>query len=233
MLSVRSGSRLFRRGARRQVHHEGEKMADFKLLAEARTECGKGAARRIRRSGRIPAVIYGHGGDPIHVSLEGHATMLALKHANALLEIESADGAKNVLAIARDVQIEPVRREIEHLDLIIVKRGEKIEVDVTVHVVGEAAPGTMVSQEGSTIAILLETTKLYDLSESSIDGRTAVNNWLDGQDGQPDGYELVAEDDLINVNYSEEFEMDLGSDAEEEPAEAATEEAAVDEKSCA
>src|SRR5699024_10896269 len=100
MHSVRSGSRLFRRGARRKVHHEGKKMADFKLRAEARNECGKGAARRIRRSGRIPAVIYGHGGDPVHVSLEGHATMLALKHANALLEIESADGAKNVLAIA-------------------------------------------------------------------------------------------------------------------------------------
>ncbi|RAD08654.1 50S ribosomal protein L25, partial [Burkholderia multivorans] len=71
-------------------------MADFKLIAEPRDEFGKGAARRIRRAGRIPAVVYGHGGDPVHISLEGHATMMALKHANALLEIESTDGAKNV-----------------------------------------------------------------------------------------------------------------------------------------
>ena len=83
---------------------------------------------RTRRAGRIPAVIYGHGGDPVHVSLPGHATMMALKHANALFEIESTDGAKNVLTIARDVQTDVVTREIEHLDLIIVKRGEKIEV---------------------------------------------------------------------------------------------------------
>lgn len=206
-------------------------MADFKLLAEARTEFGKGAARRIRRSGRIPAVIYGHGGDPVHVSLEGHATMLALKHANALLEIESADGAKNVLAIARDVQIEPVRREIEHLDLIIVKRGEKIEVDVPVHVVGEAAPGTMVSQEESTIAVLADATKLPELIEVSIEGRPAGEHLLAGQVELPAGVELVADEELLIVNVSEEIEMDLESDAEEETAEAATEEAAADEKS--
>lgn len=196
-------------------------MADFKLIAEPRDEFGKGAARRIRRSGRIPAVVYGHGGDPVHISLEGHATMMALKHANALLEIESTDGAKNVLAIARDVQIEPVRREIEHLDLIIVKRGEKIEVDVPVHIIGEAAPGTMVSQEESTIAILADATKLPELFEVTVEGRPAGEHVLAGQIELPAGVELVADPELLVVNVSEEAEMDTESDADETDEETA------------
>ena len=204
-------------------------MADFKLLAEARNEFGKGAARRIRRAGRIPAVIYGHGGDPVHVSLEGHATMLALKHANALLEIESTDGSKNVLAIARDVQIEPVRRDIEHLDLIIIKRGEKIEVDVPIHVVGEAAPGTMVSQEESTIAVKADATKLPEIIEVSIEGRPAGEHLLAGQVELPAGVELVADEEQLIVNVSEEIEMDTESDAEEESAEESTEDEAAEE----
>lgn len=202
-------------------------MADFKLLAEPRNEFGKGASRRIRRSGRIPAVVYGHGGDPVHISLEGHATMMALKHVNALLEIESTDGAKNVLAIARDVQIEPVRREIEHLDLIIVKRGEKVEVDVPVHVVGEAAPGTMVSQEESTIAIKADATKLPEYIEVTVEGRPAWEHVLAGQIDLPAGTELVADPELLVVNVSEEAEMDTETDVEEEP----TEEGSTEESS--
>ena len=201
-------------------------MADFKLLAEARNEFGKGAARRIRRAGRIPAVIYGHGGEPVHVSLEGHATMLALKHANALLEIESTDGSKNVLAIARDVQIEPVRRDIEHLDLIVVKRGEKIEVDVPIHVVGEAAPGTMVSQEESTIAVKADATKLPELIEVSIEGRPAGEHVLAGQVELPAGVELIADEEQLIVNVSEEIAMDTESDAEEGTEESTEEESA-------
>jgi large subunit ribosomal protein L25 len=201
-------------------------MADFKLLAEARNEFGKGAARRIRRAGRIPAVIYGHGGEPVHVSLEGHATMLALKHANALLEIESTDGSKNVLAIARDVQIEPVRRDIEHLDLIVVKRGEKIEVDVPIHVVGEAAPGTMVSQEESTIAVKADATKLPELIEVSIEGRPAGEHVLAGQVELPAGVELIADEEQLIVNVSEEIAMDTESDAEEDTEESTEEESA-------
>ncbi|MGO2861755.1 50S ribosomal protein L25/general stress protein Ctc [Brevibacterium sp. GP-SGM9] len=206
-------------------------MADFKLIAEPRDEFGKGAARRIRRSGRIPAVVYGHGGDPVHISLEGHATMMALKHANALLEIESTDGSKNVLAIARDVQIEPVRREIEHLDLIIVKRGEKIEVDVPVHVIGEAAPGTMVSQEESTVAILADATKLPELIEVTVEGRPAGEHLLAGQIELPAGVELVADPELLVVNVSEEAEMDTESDADETDEETAEGEETAGESS--
>ncbi|MCD1284273.1 MULTISPECIES: 50S ribosomal protein L25/general stress protein Ctc [unclassified Brevibacterium] len=206
-------------------------MADFKLIAEPRDEFGKGAARRIRRSGRIPAVVYGHGGEPVHISLEGHATMMALKHANALLEIESTDGSKNVLAIARDVQIEPVRREIEHLDLIIVKRGEKIEVDVPVHVIGEAAPGTMVSQEESTVAILADATKLPELIEVNVEGRPAGEHLLAGQIELPAGVELVADPELLVVNVSEEAEMDTESDADETDEETAEGEETAGESS--
>lgn len=211
-------------------------MADFKLIAEPRNEFGKGAARRTRRAGRIPAVVYGHGGDPVHISLEGHATMMALKHANALFEIESTDGAKNVLTIARDVQTDPVTREIEHLDLIIVKRGEKIEVDVPVHIIGDAVPGTMVQQEESTILIKADATKLPEFIEVTVEGRPAGEHVLAGQVDLPSGVELAADPELLVINVSEEAEMDTESDAEEideestgESTEAAAEASSEDE----
>ena len=116
-------------------------MAETKLVATTRTEFGKGAARRLRRAQQIPAVLYGHGTAPVHVALPGHELMLAVKHSNALLAIE-LDG-KTTLALAKDVQIEPVRQVIEHVDLLIVRRGEKVTVDVPVHVVGESGPGTI------------------------------------------------------------------------------------------
>ncbi|MDN6378638.1 MAG: 50S ribosomal protein L25/general stress protein Ctc [Brevibacterium aurantiacum] len=203
-------------------------MADFKLIAEPRTEFGKGAARRTRRAGRIPAVVYGHGGDPVHISIDGHATMMALKHANALFEIESTDGAKNVLAIARDVQTDAVTREIEHLDLIIVKRGEKVEVDVPVHLIGESAPGTMVQQEESTILIKADAPKLPEYIEVTIDGRAAGEHVLAGQIELASGIELAADPELLVVNVSEEAEMDTESDAEETTEEAAEGEEAAE-----
>src|SRR5699024_10627020 len=135
------------------------------------------------------------------------------------------------LAIARDVQIKPVRRKIQHLDLIIVKRGEKIEVDVPMHVVGDAAPGTMVSQEDTTIDVLDDTTMMHELIAVYIEVTPASEHLLAGQVELPAGVELVADEELLIVNVSEEIEMDLKSDAEEETAEAATEEAAADEKS--
>ncbi|MDN6124275.1 MAG: 50S ribosomal protein L25/general stress protein Ctc [Brevibacterium sp.] len=207
-------------------------MADFKLIAEPRNEFGKGAARRTRRAGRIPAVVYGHGGDPVHISVDGHATMMALKHANALFEIESTDGAKNVLAIARDGQTDPVTRQIEHLDLIIVKRGEKVEVDVPVHIIGGATPGTMVQQEESTILIKADATKLPEYIEVTVEGRAAGEHVLAGEVELASGVELAADPELLIVNVSEEAEMDTESDAEEseESTEESTE-AAAEEKS--
>ncbi|HWS58396.1 MAG TPA: 50S ribosomal protein L25, partial [Actinotalea sp.] len=131
-------------------------MSEVKLAAVVRTEFGKGAARRIRRAAQIPAVLYGHGSDPLHVALPGHETMLALKHSNALFTIV-LDG-KPILAIAKDVQRDPVKNVIEHVDLLIVAKGEKITVDVNVHIVGESYPGTIHVVEAQTVTLEAEAT---------------------------------------------------------------------------
>ena len=107
-------------------------MSDTKLVAEARTQFGKGAARRIRRDHKIPAVMYGHGTAPVHITLPGHDTMLALKQSNALLTIV-LDGDEQ-LALAKDIQRDPIKPVIEHVDLVIVRRGERVVVDIPVHV---------------------------------------------------------------------------------------------------
>jgi large subunit ribosomal protein L25 len=114
-----------------------------KITAETRTEFGKGAARRIRRADKVPAVIYGHGNEPIHIALPGHDAMMALKHggANALLEIE-IDGTTQ-LGLTKQVQVDPITRFLEHVDFVAVKKGEKVTVDVPVHLVGEAGPDTL------------------------------------------------------------------------------------------
>ena len=125
--------------------------SEEKIKAEVRTEFGKGAARRIRRDGKVPAVIYGHGNDPVHLTMPGHDTMMALKHggANALLHIE-ADG-KTLLALTKQVQVDPLKRALEHIDFVEVKKGEKVNVDVPIIVVGEAEAGTLVVTENSTV----------------------------------------------------------------------------------
>lgn len=129
-----------------------------KIAAEKRTEFGKGAARRVRRAHKVPAVLYGHGTDPIHLSLPGHETMMALKLANAVLTLD-VEGQEH-LALAKDVQRDPVKRVIEHVDLVIVRRGEKVTVDVSVHVEGEAAPETVVTVDNSTLSVEAEATNI-------------------------------------------------------------------------
>jgi large subunit ribosomal protein L25 len=122
-----------------------------KLIAEKRTQFGKGAARKIRRDHKIPAVMYGHGAEPVHITLPGHDTMLALKVANAVLTIV-IDGDEQ-LALAKDVQRDPIKPVIEHVDLVIVRRGEKVTVDVPVHLEGEAAPETVVTVDAQTLQL--------------------------------------------------------------------------------
>ena len=146
-------------------------MSEVKLPAVARTEFGKGAARRIRRAHQIPAVLYGHGSDPVHIALPGHETMLALKHANALFSIDFEGSTR--LAIAKDVQRDPVRNQIEHVDLLVVVSGEKVVVDVAVQVVGESAPGTIHIVEMQTVTLEAEATHLPEGIEVSIEGLRA------------------------------------------------------------
>ena len=131
-------------------------MSAEKITAESRTEFGKGAARRIRRANKVPAVVYGHGNDPIHLTLPGHDTMMALKHggANALLELD-IDG-KSQLALTKQVQIDPIKRHLEHIDFVAVVKGEKVTVDVPVHLIGEAARETLVVTENATPSSRIE-----------------------------------------------------------------------------
>jgi large subunit ribosomal protein L25 len=131
---------------------------EVKLTAELRTEFGKGAARRIRRAHKVPAVLYGHGTAPIHISLPGHETLLALRTANALLAIE-VNGSSQ-LALPKQVQRDPLKHTIEHVDLVIVRRGEKVTVDVRVHVEGEAAPDTLIVVDHNSVPVEAEATHI-------------------------------------------------------------------------
>ena len=137
-------------------------MSEIKLIAEHRTAFGKGAARRIRRDHKIPAVLYGHGTAPVHITLPGHDTMLALKSANALLSIE-LDGTSQ-LALAKDIQRDPIKPVIEHVDLVMVRRGEKVTVDVPVQTAGEASTETVVTLDSQTLQLLVEATRIPDLA---------------------------------------------------------------------
>jgi large subunit ribosomal protein L25 len=176
-------------------------VSETKLNAQPRTEFGKGAARRTRRAHLIPAVVYGHGTNPQHIALPGHETMLALKHTNALLSI-SIEGGNDILALAKDVQRDPVKQVIEHVDLVIVRRGEKVQVEVPVHVTGDAAPETFVTVEHQTLTIEAEATHLPENVEVSVAGLEAGTQILAGQVKLPSGATLVTDADALVVNVT-------------------------------
>jgi large subunit ribosomal protein L25 len=191
-------------------------VSEVKIAAEPRNEFGKGAARRIRREHKVPAVLYGHGIDPLHVTLPGHALMLALKNANALLSIE-LDG-NSQLALPKQVQRNPIRGDIEHADLIVVRRGEKVTVDVPLHVTGEAVSGALVVVEHPTIAIEAEATHLPEAVEVSVEGLEVGSQILAGHLTLPEGSTLQLDPEALVVNVAaaptaEEIEAEL-ADAE-------------------
>ena len=176
---------------------------DLKINAETRTEFGKGAARRIRRENKIPAVVYGHGNDPIHLTLPGHATMMALKHggANALLELD-IDGTPQ-LALAREIQVDPLRRVLEHIDFVAVRKGEKVTVDVPVHVVGDAVSETLVVTENSTVQVEAEATNIPEFIEVSVQG-AEVGTQIHASDLElPEGTTLLVDPDTLVVNVTQ------------------------------
>jgi large subunit ribosomal protein L25 len=173
---------------------------EVKLIAEPRTEFGKGAARRIRRADKIPAVLYGHGTDPIHITLPGHETLLALRTANALLSI-NVDG-KAQLALPKQVQRDPIKHTIEHVDLVIVRQGEKVTVEVRVQLQGEAADDTIVVVGQNTVAIEAEATHIPDAIVVSIDDLPAGTQILASELKLPDGSTLAEDPDTLIVNIS-------------------------------
>jgi large subunit ribosomal protein L25 len=177
-------------------------MAADKITAELRTEFGKGAARRIRREHKIPAVVYGHGNDPIHLTLPGHDTMLALKRGgtNALLELD-IDGTAQ-LALAREVQVDPLRRVLEHIDFVAVRQGERVTVDVLVHLVGDAGPDTLVVTENTTVQVEAEATHIPESIEVSIQG-APVGTQIHASDLQlPEGTTLLTDPETLVVNVT-------------------------------
>ncbi|GEB94331.1 50S ribosomal protein L25/general stress protein Ctc [Microbacterium lacticum] len=141
---------------------------DTKVVAEVRENFGKGYARRLRAAGKIPAVIYGHGTDPVHVSLPGHQVSLLIRRANAVLELDVA--GKQQLTLVKDVQKDPVRQIIEHIDLLVVKKGEKIQVDVPVVVVGEPFAGTIANLDNATVLLEVEATHIPQNIEVDVEG---------------------------------------------------------------
>ena len=175
-------------------------MSETKLVAQTRTEFGKGAARRIRRAHQIPAVMYGHGTEPVHITLPGHETMLALKASNALLSIE-IDG-KTQLALAKDIQRDAIKPVIEHVDLVVVRRGEKVTVDVQVHTVGEAAVETVVTVENQTVELEVEATHIPESIEVSIEGLAAGTQIHASELVLPEGAALVTDPEILVVNIT-------------------------------
>jgi large subunit ribosomal protein L25 len=209
-------------------------MAAEKITAEPRTEFGKGAARRIRRDNKVPAVLYGHGNDPVHLTLPGHDTMMALKHggANALLDLD-IDG-KSQLALTKQVQVDPIKRHLEHIDFVAVRRGEKVTVDVPVVTVGDAERETLVVLENNTVQIEAEATHIPENIEVSIEGLAAGTQILASELNLPEGSTLLVDPETLIVNISEaasteqveaelaEAEAEAGIVHEESDAEAAT-----------
>jgi large subunit ribosomal protein L25 len=188
-------------------------MADEnKLVAEPRTSFGKGAARKIRAAHKIPAVIYGHGTEPQHVTLPGHEVALILRKANQVLDLDIA--GKSQLALVKDVQKDPVRQIIEHLDLIVVRKGEKVTIDVPVHVEGEAVPGTTVAQDANTISLEAEATHIPERVVVDVEGLEAGTMILAKDLKLPEGSTLISDPETLIVNVTAEAEQDLGDEAE-------------------
>jgi len=190
-----------------------------KIKAEARTEFGKGAARRIRREDKVPAVLYGHGNDPVHVTLPGHDTLMALKHggANALLELD-IDG-KTQLALTKQVQVDPITRRLEHIDFVAVRKGEKVTVDVPIHLVGDAVRETLVVTEHSTVQLEAEATNIPEFIEVDIDGAEAGTQVHASDLKLPEGSTLLLDPEALIVNITEQQSQE-SLDAELETAEA-------------
>ncbi|MFP5282536.1 MAG: 50S ribosomal protein L25/general stress protein Ctc [Actinomycetes bacterium] len=175
-------------------------MPEVKLTAELRTEFGKGAARRIRRADKVPAVLYGHGTDPVHISLPGHETLLALRTANALLSIEVNGSAQ--LALPKQVQRDPLKHSIEHVDLVLVRRGEKVTVDVPVHVEGEAASDTLVVVDHSSVPLEAEATHLPEQIVVSVEGLEAGTQILVRDLQLPEGASVTLDPETLIVNIT-------------------------------
>ena len=200
---------------------------DTKVQAELRESFGKGFARRLRAAGKIPAVIYGHGTEPVHVALPGHQVSLIIRRANALLELDIE--GKGQLALVKDVQRDPVHQIIEHIDLLVVKKGEKVAIDVPIVVTGESAAGTIVNLDATTLSIEAEATHIPQNIEVSVEGLEEGAHITGADVKLPKGSTLLSDPEVLVVAISVPA-APTEDDAEGETAEAteAAEEAAAE-----
>lgn len=210
-----------------------------KLTADVRTATGKGASRRARREGRVPAVLYGHGTDPQHLELNARDFAAVLRHAgtNAVLTLDI--GGTEQLALTKSLEVHPIRRSIQHADLLVVRRGEKVTVEVTVVVEGDATPGALVTQEANAIEIEAEALSIPEQLTVSVEGAEEGTQITAAQVELPSGVTLVSDPETLVVNIvsaptEEELEAEGGgASLEEQSAEAAEAEAADGEEPAA
>ena len=174
-------------------------MSEVKISAEPRTEFGKGGARRTRRAGLVPAVLYGHGEAPVHIALPAREFAAAIRHGglNQVFTIDVVGGTGSTLALPKAIQRDPIKETYEHVDLIIVKRGEKVQVDVPVTLTGEAARNTLVVNESNTLAVVAEAMHLPSGFEVSIEGLEAGAQVTAGDVTLPEGTALAVEPDFV------------------------------------
>ncbi|MFE9658993.1 MULTISPECIES: 50S ribosomal protein L25/general stress protein Ctc [unclassified Streptomyces] len=185
-------------------------MSEVKLTAQSRTEFGKGAARRIRRADQVPGVLYGHGTDPVHLTLPGHELLLALRTPNVLISLD-LDGHTE-LAIPKAVQRDAVRGSLDHVDLLLVKRGEKVSVDIPVLTEGELAPGNFLLEHVlNSLPVEAEATHIPESVTVSVAGLEAGASVLAKDVVLPSGVSLGVEDDAVVIQV-------LAAQAEEAPA---------------
>lgn len=191
------------------------------LTAHVRTETGKGASRRARRSGKVPAVLYGHGADPQHLELDAHDFSAVLRHSgtNAVLTLDIE--GKEQLALTKALEIHPIRRSIQHVDLLVVRRGEKVTVEVNVVVEGDAVYGTLVTQDSNSVEIESDVQSIPDQLTISIEGAEIGTQFTAGAITLPAGVTLVSDPEMLVVNVvaaptAEEMEGEGGGEAAEE-----------------
>ncbi|MCL6672545.1 50S ribosomal protein L25/general stress protein Ctc [Streptomyces panaciradicis] len=194
-------------------------MSEVKLSAETRTEFGKGAARRIRRDNKVPGVLYGHGSDPLHLTLPGHDLLLALRTPNVLISLD-IDGKGSELAIPKAVQRDAIKGFLEHVDLLLVKRGEKVTVEIPVHTEGELAPGgNLLEHVLNALPVEAEATHIPESVTVSIEGLEAGASVLAKDIPLPNGTKLAVDEDTVVLQVlSAQAEESEGEESEGEEA---------------
>ncbi|MFI9767178.1 50S ribosomal protein L25/general stress protein Ctc [Streptomyces sp. NPDC052415] len=174
-------------------------MSEVKISAETRSEFGKGAARRIRRDSKVPGVLYGHGSDPLHLTLPGHELLLALRTPNVLIALD-IDGKTSELAIPKSVQRDPIKGFLEHVDLQLVQRGEKVNVEIFVHTEGElAAGGNLLEHVLNALPVEAEATHIPESVTVSVEGLSAGDSILAKDISLPSGVKLAVDEDAVVI----------------------------------